>query len=223
MTDLNKANIGNDLKSMHVAVYALSLLGGAHKKVHTEDIAMKCVEIAPDRFRWERYDYPDKERVRKALVHASEEKNGSLVTGRSGMEQRSKSRDGWQITPAGAEWLRVHESIFEGAFTRSPGAAAPTIPRREAQRFLKTIRSDPAFLMYQSKRSLADVSRYMFTDLLNCSPDSPSETIKVKFDRLSSIAEIVNDKQVLDFLAACKAQFGVLLNESARVKGNTPS
>lgn len=221
MPDLNKANIGSDLKNMHIAVYALSLLGGAHKKIHTEDLAMKCMEIAPDRFRWERYDYPDKERVRKALVHASEDKNGSLVTGRSGMEQRSKSRDGWQITPAGAEWLRVHESIFENAFTRSPGAAAPTIPRREAQRFLKTIRSDRAFQIYQSKRSLSDVSRYMFTDLLKCSPDSPTETIKVKFDRLRSTAELVNDKQVLDFLAACNEQFGVLLNDSARAKGNT--
>jgi len=223
MTDPNKTNTGNDLKSMHVAVYALSLLGGAHKKVHTEDIAMKCMQIAPDRFRWERYDYPDKERVRKALVHASEEKNRSLVTGRSGMEQRSKSRDGWQITPSGAEWLRAHESVFENAFTHSSGAAAPTIPRREAQRFLKTIRLDPAFQIYQSKRSLAEVSRYMFTDLLNCSPDSPPETIKVKFDRLRSTAELVNDKQVLGFLAACHEQFGVLLHDSARVKGNTSS
>jgi hypothetical protein len=222
MTDTNKIIIGNDLKSMHIAVYALSLLGGTHKKIHTEDIAKKCMEIAPNRFRWERYDYPDKELVRKALVHASEDKNGSLVAGRSGMEQRGKSRDGWQITPAGAEWLRIHESTFETSLTRLPGAIAPTIPRREAQRFLKTIRSDTAFQIFQSKRNLTEVSRYMFTDLLNCSPDSPAETIKVKFDRLRSTAELVNDKQVLEFLAACAEQFSVLLNDSARAKGNTP-
>jgi hypothetical protein len=60
MADSNKAVIGDDLKSMHIAVYALSLLGGTHKKVHTEDIAAKCVEVAPNRFRWEQYAYPDK-------------------------------------------------------------------------------------------------------------------------------------------------------------------
>ena len=218
MADTSKAIIGNDLKSMHIAVYALSLLGGTHKKVHTEDIAMKCMEVAPNRFRWERYDYPDKELVRKALVHASENKNGSLVVGRSGMEQRGKSRDGWQITPAGAEWLRNNESVFENALTHSPGT---TIPRREAQRFLKTIRSESAFQIYLSHRNLTDVSRYMFTDLLNCSPDAPQETIKAKFDRLHSIAELVNDKQVLEFLAACNDQFSLLLNNSARAKGNT--
>jgi hypothetical protein len=46
---------------------------------HTEDIAIRCKEIAPNRFRWQLHDYPDKDLVRKALVHASESKNGSLV------------------------------------------------------------------------------------------------------------------------------------------------
>lgn len=217
MTEMPKINSGGELKNMHIAVYALSLLGGTHKKVHTEHVAAKCMEVAPDRFRWELYDYPDKERVRKALVHASEKKNGSLVAGRSGMEQRGKSRDGWQITPEGAEWLRNHESKFESVLTLSTGA---TIPRREAQRFLKTIRSDSAFKRYLSKGSLADVTRYMFTDLLNCSPDSAQETIRVKFDRLQSIAKLVNDKQVLEFLSACTLQFDSLLNYSARAKGS---
>src|SRR5258708_31157322 len=94
-----------EIKSSHIAVYALSLMGGAHRKVHTEEIAVKCIEIAANRFKWERYDYPDKELVRKALFHASEARNGSLVTGRAGMEQKGKSRDGWQLTPAGADWL----------------------------------------------------------------------------------------------------------------------
>ncbi len=29
----------DEVKSMHIAVYALSLLGGSHQKVHTEEIA----------------------------------------------------------------------------------------------------------------------------------------------------------------------------------------
>src|SRR5581483_6647743 len=71
----------------------------------------------------------------------------------------------------------------------------------------------------KSRRRVA-IHVYRFAEL---QPRLSVRNNQVKFDRLSSIAEIVNDKQVLDFLAACKEQFGVLLNESARVKGNTPS
>ncbi len=109
--------VEDELKNLHIVVYALSLLGGAHQKVHTEDLAQKCLEIAPDRFKWERYPYPDKELVRKALFHASENKNGGLVVGRAGMEQRRKSRDGWQLTPAGAAWLSEHESLLRTIVT----------------------------------------------------------------------------------------------------------
>lgn len=200
-----------EIKSMHMAVYALSLLGGAHQKVHTEHIAHKCLEIAPDRFKWEHYDYPDKELVRKALFHASEKKNGSLVVGRSGIEQRGKSRDGWQLTPAGAAWLRQNESLLRN----SGESKSAVIPKKEAERFLKKIRSESAYLLFSVKRNLDDVSTYMFTDLLNCSPDAPVETIRIKFDRLLSIAELVNDRDVLGFLRSCEVRFGNLLVSAA--------
>jgi len=173
------------------------------------------MEVAPNRFRWELYDYPDKELVRKALVHAAEKKNGSLVTGRSGMEQRRKSRDGWQLTPAGAEWLRKNEHILQAGLTNTSAA----IPKREAQRFLSKIRSEPIFQMFIAKRNLSGVSRYMFTDMLNCSPDAPLETITIKFNRLRSIAELVNDREVLDFLASCSAEFSPLLAPSTKARG----
>lgn len=197
----------DELKNMHIAVYALSLLGGVHQKVHTERIAQKCLELAPDRFKWEHYNYPDKELVRKALFHASEEKNGALVAGRSGIEQRGKSRDGWQLTPAGAAWLRQHEPLLQAG----AGSKSEVIPKREAERFLKKIRSEPAYQEFSTKGNLAEVTQYMFTDLLNCSPDAPVETIRIKFGRLLSIAELVNDQDILRFLKSCETQFANLL------------
>jgi hypothetical protein len=197
----------NPLKSMHIAVYALSLLGGIQQKVHTEDIAQKCLEIAPDRFKWERYNYPDKELVRKALFHASEKSNGALVAGRSGIEQRGKLRDGWQLTPAGAAWLRQNESEL----TQATSSNHERVPRREADRFLKKIRSEMAFRIFKDQGNLTDVSQYMFTDLLNCSPDAAVDTIRFKFERLFSNAELVNDKSVIEFLRLCKERFADLL------------
>jgi len=197
----------NAIKSMHIAVYALSLLEGIQRKVHTEDIAQKCLEIAPNRFKWERYNYPDKELVRKALFHASEEHNGGLVIGRSGIEQRGKSRDGWQLTPAGAAWLRQNESMLAD-FTHT---SHEQVPKREADRFLKKIRSEAAFRLFKEQGNLSEVSPYMFTDLLNCSPDAPADTIRFKFNRLFSNAELVNDKEIIEFLTLCKERFANLL------------
>jgi hypothetical protein len=198
----------DDVKSMHIAVYALSLLGGSHQKIHTEDIAQKCVEIAPDRFKWELYKYPDKELVRKALFHASERKNGSLVVGRSGIEQRGKLRDGWQLTPAGAAWLRTHEELLQtSATTKSP----EVIPKREAERLLKKLRSETALQLFATARDLSEVSPYMFTDLLNCCPDAPLEIIKRKFDRLLANAQLIGDQHILEFLKACEVRFVNLL------------
>jgi hypothetical protein len=204
---------GDDLKSMHIAVYALSLLGGAHQKIHTEVVAEKCLELAPDRFKWTHFAYPDKELVRKALFHASEAKNGSLVEGRSGIEQRGKSRDGWQLTPAGAAWVRTNEHTFDVVGkTRS----SDVIPKRDAERLLKKMRSEPAYQIFSKTGNMQEISPYMFTDLLNCSPDAPTETIATKFRRLWANAEIIGDKDVINFLKACEGRFANLVLAGAR-------
>ena len=65
------------LANWKIATYALYVLEGASKTVHTEDIALKCYELAPDVCSWVNYpEYPDKEIVRIALSDAMKEKNG---------------------------------------------------------------------------------------------------------------------------------------------------
>jgi hypothetical protein len=205
----------DDLKSMHIAVYALSLLGGVHQKVHTEDVALKCLSVAPERFRWELYDYADKELVRKALFHASEKKNGALVIGRAGMEQRGKSRDGWQLTPAGAAWVRENSTLLT---TMAPEKQA-TMPRREAERLIKKLRAEQAYRIFANDRDVTQVTPYMFTDLLNCSPDAPQDVIRAKFRRLLANAELLGSRDILEFLRSCEARFANLLTDSASVGG----
>ena len=205
----------DEVKSMHIAVYALSLLGGAHQKVHTEDVAQKCLEIAPERFKWEKYNYPDKELVRKALFHASEAKNGSFVAGRTGIDQRGKSRDGWQLSPAGAAWLRANETVL--AAVLRPQLGPKVLPKREAERLLRRIRSEQAYGIFLQSGDVAKISSYMFTDLLSCSPDAPPETIHTKFHRLLSNAVLLGDVSVLKFLRACEKQFSHLMSPATAV------
>ena len=208
----------DEVKSMHIAVYALFLLGGAHQRVHTEDLAQKCLEIAPDRFQWEKYKYPDKELVRKALFHASETRNGALVVGRTGIDQRGKSRDGWQLSPAGAAWVRSHEALLAAAL--KPQVGPEVLPRREAERLLKRIRSEPAYDLFLRSGAAETISSYMFTDLLNCSPDAPPDTIRAKFDRLLSNAVLLGDSSVLKFLKACEQRFSKLMTPATAVGGS---
>src|SRR3989304_2252042 len=65
-----------------IAIYALRLLGGSVKFIHTEDVAIKCFELVPERFSWRKYpQYPDAGPARFALEDAKKEKYGHLATG----------------------------------------------------------------------------------------------------------------------------------------------
>jgi hypothetical protein len=205
---------GEDLRSIHIAVYALSLVGGAHQKVHTEFVAQKCLELAPDRFKWTHFPYPDKELVRKALFHASETKNGALVEGRAGMEQRGKTRDGWQLTPAGAVWMRKNEKTIE-ALAHPAGKSGEAVPKRDAERLLKRIRSEDAFTAFAKRKSVDQITPYMFTDMLNCSPDAAPDTIGAKYRRLLANAQLIGDAEIITFLTACGTRFSQLIAETA--------
>jgi len=200
----------DEITSWHLAAYALSLLGGAHKKVHTEHIAEKCWKIAPDRFRWKHLNYPDKELVRKALYHAGEEKNGRLVVGRSGMEQSGKARDGYQLTPAGAKWIAENEEWLR-AIANLPKT---TVPKKEADRFRKRLINHAAFRLYKEAGSIAELSPYEFTDMLGCGLDAPKDTIRVIFQRLLSMANMLRDEEIIDFLGACEKRFRNLFGAS---------
>ena len=90
-----------------VAVLALYSLGGATARQHQEDVAVKCYELAPRRFSWERHDYPDIDRAGGALRDGKKAKNGALVTG--------DKRIGWLLTPAGIDWARERAQLTGGS------------------------------------------------------------------------------------------------------------
>ena len=83
------------------------------RPVATEDIALRCFEIAPDSFSWAKYpQYPDKEVVAPDSLTLRKTKNGALVQGRAGRgrghPQRTKADpalDGWMLTESGVKWV----------------------------------------------------------------------------------------------------------------------
>ena len=54
--------MANKIFSREMVVYVLGLLGGESRKIHTEDIAIKCHSLFPDSFSWTKYpEIPDKD------------------------------------------------------------------------------------------------------------------------------------------------------------------
>jgi hypothetical protein len=144
-----------------VVPYALHLLGGGSSFVDVEDIAVKCYELAPQRFGFRTHPYPNYKTFSKALRDFEDKHPAMLLRSPDGLKR--------QLTAEGVEYIRMKRAFFERAFG-SPSANPPT--RRRNQRLLNELRDKPltqAFLSGQKP----ELSKIAVADLLMCSPDSP--------------------------------------------------
>jgi hypothetical protein len=192
----------DELKKIEIAIYALGTLGGAQRSVHSEDIAMKCHELAPSLFSWrlEKYRHlPDKVITKSALENAKKPDGEGLVEGIYGGEP---TKDGWRLTRRGVQWFRENCSRIESQLD-SP---APDMPREDAKRFVKHVRGLPAFKQFQRAKTVPDTI-YLLADMLSCSPDAAIQTLALKFRRLTTMAELVHDDEITAFLEACAKTF----------------
>lgn len=201
----------DDLSNIDISLFALFELGGAAKKVHTEHIAWKAYELAPERFSWKLPEFrekgfPDKDLVRVALTDAKKEKYGALAKGRTGTGASGKTLDGWTLTARGVDWVKHNESKIRKALKLKRSKLHP----REAARFLRKVKNELAFKRYLQAKNLDDVSVYMITDMLGCTPDAPKGTISEKFNRIFNTAQLCGDKAVISFLDECINKFPFL-------------
>jgi len=116
----NKVLTKTKPKQFEVAVMALYLLGGATRSTDTEDVAVKCHELAPTLFSWQKYkDQINLELVRVSLSDAKKTKNGELVSG--------SGREGWRLSPKGLDWIiegaRAHLIDGQGEIKRGQSKA----------------------------------------------------------------------------------------------------
>ena len=124
------------LSNWRIAVLALYSLGGATQRQHQEDIAVKCHELAPRRFSWERYAFPNLDIVGKALRDAKHRKNGELIAG--------DKRIGWLLTPDGIDWASSNTHVASDSMTS--GASVLGAAEDRELRQLKSHRLFEAFI-----------------------------------------------------------------------------
>lgn len=196
------------ITNVEVVVLALGRLGGATKKVFSEEIAVEAHHLAPERFSWrlEKYrdrGWPDKYVVRYALEDAMKKEYGHMV---DGSYSTDLSKDGWQLTLGGVQWIAENAERVASKLLLD----SPKIPKQDAARFVKRVKRDPLFKLHLTD-GFDPATPYQFTDMLNCSPDAPRELIRSKFDRLRAISQLAGDPQVVEFLEDCAVKFTGLL------------
>ena len=126
------------------ATLALYLCGGAHESAHTEDVAIRAVEVAPGMFAWEKHpDRIDKELVRVALSDARLKKGYVL----------GSHDKGWMLTPEGREYARQNATTQDGQNSGTRRGKAEQAVGRERVRLMST----DAFEKFQAGQ-LDDVS-----------------------------------------------------------------
>ena len=188
--------------NQEMAVYALYLLGGATKKCHTEDIAIKCFELWPSVFSWAKYpQHPDKEVVRHGLTDARREKYGNLIDGRAGQARghsnktgREPASDGWILTDVGVKWIEENESRFKSAGNITKDH------RLRSLRFLKKVRGHQVFALYDDSPERYYPSIGDLADLLRCRVDADEGIWKDRFERIRKHAVATGQEEFLGFV-----------------------
>jgi len=196
------------LRNWEIAVYALYLLDGATSFVHTEDVAIKCFQIAADSFSWMKYPkYPDKDIVRVALTDARKEKVGALVNGRAGKgkgqlryDKGPRRIDGWQLTETGSEWVARNKNRLENELNQRQ----PRAHRQESLRKIERVRSHKLFKQFQEQRKDFVPSIGSLAELLRCRVDAEGHVWEKRFSALRNLAQLAEQEDVLEFIGICQ-------------------
>ena len=189
-----------DVPNREMVVYVLSLLGGESRRVHTEEIAVKCHELFPASFSWTKYTHlPDKDIVRVALTDARKPQHGALVDGRAGERgghsattNREPVPDGWMLTESGVRWIHDHRAAFE-TFGES---GAPKARRQKVLKELARVKKHALFLNYLRRPSAFEPRIGDVADFVRCRVDAPESVWLERFDGASRQAMLADQQDV---------------------------
>lgn len=196
------------LNDKDIAIYALYLLGGWQKRIHTEDIALKCYEIAPSKFSWVKYpQYPDVTPTRFALEAAKKQEYGALVNGESERKRTSKNIGGWMLTLNGVEWVKTNKGRIEEYL----GKHVPTGDRIAADRKLRELMVSAAFKKFRDGGEQAEISRAEFAESLVCTVNATAEVLSDRLEQLYSIAEELKIEDIKSYINFCRKRLASLL------------
>ena len=168
-------------------VWALYLLGGAEHDVDVEDIYMKCFDIAPARLGWRtRPKIPDYKKAAKALQSVEAETEFIHKT-----HQYAR-----RLTSNGLNW--VNQNLEKLHSTYGDQNVKPAASNHFFQRSA-FIKAHPIWVDFLNGANI-DVL-HTLADSLECSPASPAQTWNGRFVELETMASVLKDEELKNFLA----------------------
>ena len=182
------------LPNFRIALLALWDIGGATSPQHPEDVAVKCFELAPNRFCWRRYpQYPHLETAAMALRNAKRSKNGALVSG--------SNRIGWLLATSGVDWVQEAQHFLSSA----ERMRSRTALRREDVSELDALRSHQAFSAWQARSDVIHV--YQVADAVRLTADAPREIIGRRIDELYNKARLAGISELQEYITWLRTNF----------------
>ena len=171
-------------------VWALYLLGGAERDVDVEDIYLKCFEIAPARLGWRtKPEIPDYKKTAKALQSVEAE---TKFIHKSHQYAR-------RLTLSGLTWINQNMDKLQSTYGFQKVKPAATNHFYQRSVFIK---AHPIWRDFQKSNSV-DVL-HTLADSLECSPASPAQTWDGRFVELQTMANVLEDEELSEFLIFAK-------------------
>lgn len=200
----------NKLSARDIVIYALYILGGAHSRIHTEDIALKCYDLASSEFSLVKYpQYPDITPARFALEGAKKPESGALVRGESERKRAAGSIGGWMLTPTGIQWIKANISKIESNL----GKHGPIGDRLSSSRKLKELLNSIAYKKYKEFSEQANISHADFAESLVSTVNTRADVLDERLNLIYSTAEELGIEDVKKYVRFCRIKFAALLGK----------
>jgi len=190
--------------NIDIALFALYRLGGAERPVDTEDIAIECWRLVPQRFSWKKYpQYPESDTTRVTLFDAAKPKYGKLVRGR-------KNKTGWMLTVNGIDYVKARIDLLGSLASRGKEILSR---HTELDRYFAQLEKQPAYKKFLKAKRCEIIQRHEFTQLLQCSLDASPNILRDRLEKLRSRARAAGREDFLEFFDACEQYFGSMLSD----------
>lgn len=193
----------NLLTKPDLAALVVYILGGDHKSVDTEDIAMKVNEVSPGVFVWKKYPEQINLKLIEAFLYdAKKTRCGELLIG--------TTRKGWRLSPKGIEWItnkgtKLIEKLGRNSSVNIEVAGTDPIRiEREKIRLFKT-------KAWQNWNDSKDLNLKDIHQLFRVDEYTNDQMLDNKIVRIKSLFQ--QDNQVTSFLTAAES---VIRNRGAK-------
>lgn len=172
---------------------AFYLLGAIGQFVDVEDAFVKCHELAPERFGWRKYPYPNYKTASKGLRDLEGKHPDLLIRTPDGLSR--------QLTAEGVNWVEKRLGHFQ-AVAVVPELRAPM--RRPVNRMLNDFANHDVVRGFLTGNR-DDLPKHVVADLMLCSPDSPASVWRERLETFRSAATSAKRHDLvecLDYLSA---------------------